>query len=428
MRVRPLVFAALVFATGAPARAAEPAPVAAEVTFLGYRQRWSEAAPQGREPRDWNALAEWYDGNGAPAAQALKQIGDLLKLDPYGRLQLIRAAALAVPLNPDLAPVRFATALGRGWNAHSRAFFVADQVVRLGYPALVIEAGGRAFVGLPTVDGDLNADTQTLDVERSLLGVSQHVNRTYVLWDVEHRIGESGLERVDGTPLGKLERIFSQEAGQAFDFRKRALPEAVLARSEARALPWSGGRALPYKIFPDAAAYLAQFPEHGFAVQAMVDAADLRRTGLGAAVRAAAGGDEDAFVTQLLRAIQAGFAYDQGPLRPALEILAAARGDCDELSLLLALLLAEAGYPPGSIAAVTWESADHLGLALKSRSGKPPRSREARRFTLKGGDFFVIDTTYYHKRDDELITAWGEMNPENEPREASVVVLPALAR
>lgn len=429
MRLRRLLYTSLAAAALAgPARAAEPKLVGADVTFLGYRQAWSELAPAGKEPANWAALTAWYEEHGGNTARALKQLGDHLGLDAYGRLMLIRAAALRVPLGDGLAPRRFASAFGGAWNAHSRAFFVADQVSRLGYPAIVIEAGGRPFVGLPTTDGDLNADTQSLDAERSLLAWSERVKRTYVVWDVENRIGESKLPRIDGTPLTPLEKLFGQKNAKAFDFRSRTLPAAVLKRTEARALDWPDGRTLAYQVFPDAAAYLAYYPEHTFAVQAVIEAADLSRTGLGAAVRAAAAGDEDAFVSDLLRAVQGSFAYTAGPLRTTLEILYDGQGDCDQLSLLLALLLAEAGYPADAIAAVTWESADHLGLALKPRSGGKPRSPGARQFTIAGAPYYVLDTTYYHKRGETLITAWGEMNPENEPRQASLAVLPPLKR
>ena len=409
------------------ALAGKPALVNTDVTFLGFRQEWSELAPAGKEPANWEDLAEWYDGHGAATARALKQLGDTLHLDAYGRLMLIREAALRVPLQPGAVVRRFAAAIAAGgWSAHSRAFFVADQVARLGYAAIVVEAAGVPFVGLPADDPDLNADTQSLDVERSLFGWSEHVKRTFVLWSVDGRIGSSGLTHIDASPLTPPARLFAAKDARSFDFRKRSLPAPVLERSEPRTLRWPDGRTFAYRVFPDAAAYLAHYPEHSFPVQARIEAPDLVRAGLGDALRTAAGGDEDAFVSQLLRAVQANFTYQPGPLRSVTEILADGRGDCDQLSLLLALLLVEAGYPPASVAAVTWESADHLGLAVRSRSGNRPRLPEARRFTLQGADYFVLDTTYYHRRDSELITAWGEMNPDNALRQANVVVLPSL--
>lgn len=415
--LRFFVFCLLLW-SAAPAFAAADS---ADVTFLG--RKVSITLPVKRvEARSWGELSSASQAEGKPIAARLSAEAAALKLDVYGRLLLVRAFAMLPALESRSRPRTFAQAVDAGWDERSRAQFVAAQVQLMGYPAFVFSAGDRWLVGLPTADTDLNARTQSVSVERKTLLKSETAAFTFVLWDVQGRIGDPLVP--PGTEIklaDELSVLFDARGGKTFDFRKRTVPESLRANKKSGVFRWPGGKAVAFDVFPDVAAYLRFFPEHNFAVQAAVDADEVRRTGLGKLLAGFHTGDEGRFVSEMLQAVQLNFKYELGPLRSAPEVFDDMTGDCDQLSLVLARLLVDAGYAPDAIAAVTWETADHLGLAVRPR--KAPPAGQSFKYVINGKDYYVLDTTYYHKREDELITAWGEMNPENRRRSASLVTL-----
>lgn len=407
----------LLMSSAPPALAAD----AGAIRFLG--REISIALPdRPAAPRSWSELDAASQTEGKPVAATLAAEANALKLDAYGRLMLVRALAMQPALDTRTRPRTFAQAWKAAWDERSRAQFVAAQVKLMGYPAFVFSAGDRWLVGLPTSDTELNARTQSLSVERKTLLKSETAAFTFVLWDVQGRIGDPLVP--PGTEIklvDELSVIFDARGGKTFDFSRRTVPESLRANKRSGAFRWPGGKAVGYDVFPDVAAYLRYFPEHNFAVQAAVDADEVRRTGLGKLLAGFHTGDEARFVSEMLQAVQLNFKYELGPLRSAPEVFDDMKGDCDQLSLILARLLIDAGYAPEAIAAVTWDTADHLGLAVRPR--KAPPAGQSFKYVINGKDYFVLDTTYYHKREDELVTAWGEMNPENRKRSASLVTL-----
>lgn len=415
--LRVLGLCTLVLLTAPALAAAETA----EIQVLG-REISIDLPKTPAAPRSWEDLEERNKTEGKPIAARLASEADALKLDAYGRLMLVRTLAMTPRIDTRAKPRTLTQAADGSWDERSRAQFVATQVQLMGYPAFVFSAGERWLVGLPTNDPDLNARTQSVSVERKTLLKSEKASFTFVLWDVQGRIGDplvppgAEIKLVDD-----LSVIFDARGGKRFDFRKRAVPESLRANKRSGVFRWPGGKAVGYDVFPDVAAYLRFFPEHTFAVQAAIDADEVRRTGLGKLLAGFHTGDEARFVSEMLQAVQLNFKYTLGPLRSAPEVFDDLQGDCDQLSLVLARLLVDAGYAPDAIAAVTWDTADHLGLAVRPR--KAPPAGQGFKYVIHGKDYYVLDTTYYHRREDELITAWGEMNPENRTRSASLVTL-----
>lgn len=403
------------------AHAAEKKSDAATVRFLD-REIAVPLPVKALAPLTWEQLASVSLSEGKAIAAKISAEAVALKLDAYGRLMLVRAVAMQPGLDARERPRSFGQAWNATWNERSRAQFVAAQVTLMGFPAFVFSAGDRWLVGLPTNDPDLNARTQSLSVERKLLMKTDTANFTFVLWDVQGRIGDPLVPAgVEIKLVNDLADIFAARDGKRFDFRKRAVPESLRANKRSGVFRWPGGKAAAYDVFPDVAAYLRFFPEHTFAVQTAIDADEVRRTGLGKLLAGFHTGDEARFVSEMLQAVQLNFTYTLGPLRSAPEVFNDLQGDCDQLSLVLARLLVDAGYAPDAIAAVTWDTADHLGLAVRPR--KAPPAGAGFKYVIGGQDYYVLDTTYYHKREDELITAWGEMNPDNQTRSASLVTL-----
>lgn len=417
--LRFVIFFVVALATAG--HAAEIKPGVATVHFLG-REVAVPLPVKVAAPSSWEELAAVSQAEGKPIAAKLAAEAGAMRLDAFGRLMLVRALAMLPALDTAAHARSFGQAWGASWNERSRAQFVATQVTLMGYPAFVFSAGERWLVGLPTSDPELNSRTQSLSVERKLLFKSDTAHFTFIMWDVQGRIGDPLVPAgIEIELVNDLADIFAARAGLRFDFRRRTVPEALRANKRSAVFQWPGGRAVGYDVFPDVAAYLSLFPEHTFVVQAALDAEEVRRTGIGKLIAGFDTGDEARFVSELLQAVQMNFTYTFGPLRSAAEVFNDLHGDCDQLSLILARLLIDAGYAPDAIAAVTWETADHLGLAVRPRKSPPPG--QAYKYVIAGHDYYVLDTTYYHKREDELITAWGEMNPENRNRSASLVTL-----
>lgn len=391
-----------------------------EFRFLGQPYRWKEPdrAPLGSK-QDWPALIRHEEAAGRSIALALADIAKRYPLDDFGRLMLLRELALAVPLDPTAGPMAFHDAWHRGWSATSRAVFVAAQLNLQGVRAVVMLSGGVPLVGLPVNEPNLNARTESITAERRLFQISKAIERKYALWDVVGRIGAPGDISNDADLLTPLEELFRNDAGRPLDFRKRNVPEILWARKQTGIFQWPGGKAVVYGIFPDVAAYVQRFPEHSFTAQLAIERYDMRRVALGAQLLNFADAGERVFVSQMLQAVQMNFVYKGGSLRSIHEILVSGEGDCDQLSLVLALLLLDVGYQPEALAAVMWQDADHLGLALRAQKDLGSMAGAAF-YSFEGRPFYVLDPTFYHKRETELISSWGEMNPENVKRKATL--------
>jgi hypothetical protein len=390
-----------------------------EFKFLGQPYRWIEPPRSTATPASWGELATVSEQEGKSISAALDNIAKRYPLDAYGRLMLLRELALRVPLTIDARRTTFHNALGRGWDDASRAFFVAAQLNLDGYRAVVVSLEGRALVGLPVVDPELNARTESITAERSFLGQTKTVERRYLLWDVQGRLGDPAVGPGQSEMLTPLEQVLERDEGKFFDFRTRKVPAQLAVRRQSSVFNWPGGKAVGFTLYPDIARYLELYPEHTFNTQLLLEREEVKRLGLNTLASAFGGVSEEVFVSQLLQAVQANFVYTPGPLRSVEEIFLSRKGDCDQLALVLALLLLESGYPESALAAVSWQDADHLGLALRPRQAGLFIAGGAQ-FQFDNAPFFVLDPTFYHKRDEELITAWGEMNPENLHRKASV--------
>jgi hypothetical protein len=392
-------------------------------TFLGQEHYWPEYRRARKSPaRDWVALARMAEEDARDIASALGEIADRENLDDYGLLMAVRAVARSIDLGNSEGPVRFHDAWGKSWNEHSRAIFVAAVLNRLGYRAIALEKPDGAVVGLPVDDPGLNARTQTLSIERTFFFKRNSIDRTYLLWDIDGRLGAPAGRALETQLLSELSQIVERDPGKLFQFDAYRVPERIPRTGKAATFRWPGGRVLSYRTFPEVAEYLRLFPEHHFAARVPLEREEMRRSGLADGLARLAAEDEEDFVTGLLQAVQGHFTYTLGPLRTAPEILNDQQGDCDQIALILALVLLESGYSVDALRAVFWEDADHLGLALRPRNA-PPKDGGAAHYKINGKPYYVIDPTYYSRRNDELVTRWGDMDPENRKRTTTIYQL-----
>jgi hypothetical protein len=421
MRYCRVLFLILLVAWANRSYADESAALPLQVTWLGTDYSWREPQLKTSPPVSWQELEHSNQKELRLVSGALGNLARERRLDDFGTFMLVRSLALNIRLDGLNRPRRFHDAWGKSWDERSRAYFVYAVLNQLNYRAVLFTANGRMLIGIPTTDTELNARTSSITIERSFFGVKKALQRTYLLWDVQGRIGDPQTGPAEADLATPLETIFERDAGRPVDFRRREIPEELTARKTTAVLRWPGGRAAAFNVYPDLARYLELYPEHHFAAQMRLEKDEIRRTGLAHSLKTfAAGVPEDRFVTELLQAVQISFRYSPGPLRSVHEILASGEGDCDQLAAVLALLLLEAGYSQDAIAAVIWNGADHMGLAIRPKNKAPAGGAQ---LTLRGNTFYILDPTFYRKRESEIITAWGDMNPDNAGLAATIQYL-----
>lgn len=348
-------------------------------------------------------LADWVDAS-----------ADAVDLDDYGRLRLVVTAVDALPVRVDSVrgpPATVGEALRDGvWTPEARLLAIGGGLRALGVAVTVFQhRRGELLLGVSCPDAELNVDAVEQDWRSVRNGRTTRRSARWVLWDGVRPVGQvhpkSSPKRLEqGLPLGRAMRL-----------GERSVPRFALNRVEPRSLTLRGmsGR-LPVQRRPDAAGYLSLAPELKFA-SAMASARDeVRWLGLDDAARRALRhktGEVERLNT-LIRLVQAAFTYQPGPVRSMPELIEAQRGDCDQLSLLLGALLLELGYRTTDVVAVSWP--DHLGLAVRPRSGPGPKGSVG--VDLSDGRYHLIDVTHYIWRGDELVSQWGRSAPEHGAR------------
>lgn len=418
-----LVLALLICTAGCDRRTSPASMETYALDFLGESYEWTGHPPRRARTADsWAALFQNTFDDDAGFGTALAHIAGDFSPDSYTRLMVLRDFAAGVPLIEDSGPIGYHEAMAHGWDPVARAVFMSAVLHRQGYAAVPLESGGRGLIGLAVNDPGLNSHRVTYTVERPLFFSKQELRLTFMVWDPDSRIGSPQLGADDVTLLLDPGDLFRIAEGRRFDFRDRTIPSVLYENRERRTFDLAGAGRIHYQVYPHVAAWLKAYPEFHFTAQLALEQPESHHIQLAATLDDT---DERAWITALLQGVQQHFDYVEGPLRSIHEILAARQGDCDQLALVLALMLLEAGYEPADLVAIVWEDADHMGLGIRPRTatGAP---LEGMRFTIDGSPYYVLDPTFYHWRDGELVSAWGQMNPENHQREPTIEFLESL--
>jgi len=330
-------------------------------------------------------------------------------LDDYGRFRLLVAAVDALPVRTGgraSTRVTVSDALRSGrWTDQDRLLAIGGGLRAMGVAAAPFHApDGRLLLGVSCDDRDLNVDAIEHDWRLVRNGQRQHVRVRWVLWDGQRALGTVG----GATGVKPLDRALPH--GRALSLATPRAPDFTYSRT-IRQTRQVQGQPVSFVRHPDAAAWLALSPE--LRLPAGLDAAreHVRRTGLDRQARHHLRGltSEVDRMDALIRLVQASFVYEPGPVRTLPELLERGRGDCDQLSLLLAALLLELGYSRDDLLVVSWP--DHLGLAVRPRSGPGPSGATA--VQLDTGRYVLVDVTHYMWNGSRLVSRWGRTSPEH---------------
>jgi hypothetical protein len=349
----------------------------------------------------------------APMAKWIDASAEAVDLDDYGRLMLVVTALDALPVRVaalDGPPRSVSEALQSGvWTATDRLLAIGGGLRAVGVDVNVFtNRRGHTLLGVRALDEDLNVNAVRQRWAVLSGGVRSEAEVNWVLWDGAGAIGRLGPGEIDGVRA----QLKAAPTGRGLRFGDRAVPDFALRRTRPASLSLAdSGRRLEYVQHPDAAGYLALFPELRFAAQVGLARRELRRLGLDRAVRQAVADapTEVALVDTLIRTLQESFVYEPGPVRSLHELADRGRGDCDQLSLLLAAMLLEVGYDGDDVVGVQWE--DHLGLALRARDGVGPPGGSG--VDLAAGRYHLVDVTHYVYENGQLASRWGRTAPEH---------------
>ncbi len=425
MRLRVLyILSVALFAACTPAAESQP-PLPLSVTFLDQTWEWSDARLSSTAAAaDWNAYLKANTRDGIELAGALAHIAERLALDDYGRLLLLRDFLAQIPLTDSQHPISFAQALRAGWNDDSRVAFAVAILRAQGIGAVAFSNGSEALIGLPVSEKNtFNAALQRMEASRRLFLVEQDIARTFLLWNLDGRMGKVDV-KADEPPrlLADAADLFAVRDLRDVALESYAVPDNLRADRERRTFFLVDGSAVSYEVHPRVADWLATAPEHDFATQYRLERSEWHRTGLGKGLEALAGRyGEEQLISLLLQSVQRHFAYVEGPLRSIHEILGGREGDCDQLALILANMLSDLGYGGRDLVAILWETAGHLALGVQPRRDAPDKG--AQFYVHEKATYYVLDPTYYHRRNGELVTRWGEMSPDNRAHVHDIVFL-----
>ena len=361
----------------------------------------------GQAARDPETVLDVNGRAFADLASWVEASAEAVSLDDYGRFRLVVAAVDALPIEtrrgPGVQSVTEALEAGH-WTPESRLLAVGGGLRALGVCTAVFSEGRRRVVlGVASEDSGLNVDAIEHRWRLSGPAGTREVVTRWLLWDGVQPLGavddHTRLRPTSGRPPTGRSLDLSDPRPPAFTLRRAAAPVGAM-------------QGVPSVVrHPDAAGWMALSPERHLpsAVPAARDY--VRRSGLlDAARRAMAGAPtESDRVDALIRFVQASFVYEPGPVRTLPELLERGRGDCDQLSLLLAALLLETGYAPADVVVVSWP--DHLGLAVRPREGAGPDDAVA--LDITGGRYLLVDVTHYMWRNDRLVSRWGRTAPSH---------------
>lgn len=352
----------------------------------------------------------------APLARWVDRSAAAVGLDDYGRFRLVVSAIDALPVRlTEVGGGRrtVSEAIDAGtWTSTDRLLAIGGGLRAVGFDVNVfVNAQGHTLLGLRSADADLNVNAVHHKWETLRGGRRSQVQVSWVLWDGVRPVGRLA----PGALRGVKAQDRAQPTGRPLHFGDRTVPGFALRRSREASMALAGtGRTLRYTRQPDAASYLALFPELRFADQVGLARAELHQMGLDEAIRRATrdAPDEVALIDALIRTLQQAFVYEPGPVRSMHELAATGHGDCDQLSLMLAALLIEVGYGGDDVVAVQWD--DHLGLAVRARNGQGPPGGTG--VDLDGGRYHLVDVTHYAYENGRLASRWGRTSPEHGRR------------
>jgi len=331
-------------------------------------------------------------------------------LDDYGRFRLLVAAVDALPVRvvdgSGLGTVSDAVARGR-WTADERLLAIGGGLRAMGVAAIPFRgADGALLLGISCDDPNMNVDSVEHEWRYVRNGVAHHQVVRWVLWDGVSPVGTVGGAR-GSQPLDR-----TIPRGSALSLADPALPEFTMAWSQPELRQVQGSsHDVRFVRHPDAAAWLSLAPELHLPAALPAARVQVRRSGLLDEARRRLHGltDEEARIDALIRLVQGSFVYEPGPVRTIPELLERGRGDCDQLSLLLAALLLELDYDPADVVVVSWP--DHLGLAVRPKRGKGPR--DGLSVQLPEGRYVLLDVTHYMWSGTQLVSRWGRTSPSH---------------
>jgi len=362
-----------------------------------------------------------------PMGEWVQRSADRLELDDYGTLKLFILAldGMDMTVVSGRQPARAISqcARKRRWTAEERLLAIGGGLRSLGFEVALFEArGGDLVLGLGTRDAGLNVysiqQTWTLYPPEG----ARQTTVEWVMWDGKGRLGR--LDRLGGDRVMKdIRQLNPRPPSKAlFEFSERTLPAFATRQSHLVKIPVPEARTnIRLRSYPDVATWLDLFPAHSFEYQARYAREEASLLGLGPSVRHVGMkiGREKETIDAILRAYQRHFVYKVGPLRSTLEVVEEQTGDCDQLSMLMAITLRELGYVGDAIRAVRWQ--DHLTLAVRPARGEV----QGTGVTMNDDRYVLLDVTHYVYENGLLASRWGAV-ADDLPKQVQVITLPAL--
>ena len=362
-----------------------------------------------------------------PLADAVTLLAHAHQLDDYAtfRLAVFACDIQAKPSRSEPPRTIGASAKRGAWCLQSRMLAIGALLRLMGYGALPQSRGKEILLMVP-FEGTpkrYNANIRSTTWTRTVNGVavSQHPFR-WLVWDGQKPLGLANGESAD-KPLLDTDAII-EGPSRGFDFTQRMFPAFTLKDRTRRELPlFERGGSLTYIARTDTAKFVGYYPTLQFGEQARLASQELKAMALGPNLveLARSTRSEVELINILLRTLQAQFVYREGPLRSLFQIFEDQRGDCDQLSLVMAAMLSILGYTGDDVVAMQWD--DHLCLAIKPRSKKPPEDADMYIDVGGKGRFYPLEPTYYFRYNDRIATRWGQVNPQNVRRPFQIVSL-----
>ena len=403
---------------------ASPAQATLKIPFYGVTHTSTvtiaEVTPRSDTPE---ALMQANQQALGQLGQVVRQVAERDHLDDYGTFELAVAAVDALPIEvearrdrPHLT-VDDAMRVG-SWTQTERLFAVGAMLREQGYGAAMLTTGSGIYLGIPSRDAHLNADGLRQTTWSATRGST---NTFWLAWD---GTGHIGSLPVTGFSLSFLPDMSTH--GEPLSFEDRELPWWTLRREVPYTLKlpdrqqeWTASNR------PDAAAYLKHFPSLDFEAQLILARQELALLGLNDELEglARSQGSEADHIDALLRGYQSSFVYQPGALVSLFDMMSSGRGDCDQLSLLMAASLPDLGYSAQDVKLIRWPG--HVALAIRPHSQGPEGGTSV---TLDEHRFYLLDLTFYQRRyDGALLSRWGQI-PDDRQGTVTIVNLAPVER
>ena len=335
--------------------------------------------------------------------------------DDYGVFRLVVSSidGMDIVLKPssDREFSTLAQAIRRGWwSKNERILAIGGALRTLGYAvSLYSLPDNTLLLGLGTQDPDLNVASISVNWTIGSGNQEREVFVEWMLWDGFSRLGHFEMTEGQQT-LDDLVHLESEPpTDRFFSFMERRNPSFTVRKKTSVEVPVEDTRAgLRMTHYPNLARWYALYPEFDFArqVQFVKQERDLLR--MGPSIRrivSQSDGEEEA-VNRILRAIQAHFTYQIGPLRSMSEVVDSRVAKCDQMAMMMLISLLEMGFEKDELVTLHWPQ--HLALGVRARGAEP----EGHSVSLANGRFFVLDMTYYVYENKRLVSRWGGLSDE----------------